>query len=109
MPYSTSVHAYADDTPFDDDDRYPIMIYMGFSNKDGTLLYTTPDDTARHLGFCFRRTTSLLNQVTDAFTSIVLLCLTTKLQSLLTVHAHFTYNLQIIFVLCFWSQYCILY
>ena len=44
-PYGTSVHAYADDAPFDDDDLYPIIIYMGFSNKDGTLLYTTPDDT----------------------------------------------------------------
>ena len=44
-PYGTSVHAYADDDPFNDDGLYPIMIYMGYSNKDGTLLYTSPDDT----------------------------------------------------------------
>ena len=84
-PYGTSVHAYADDTPFDDDDLYPIMIYMGFSNKDGTLLYTTPDDRDRHLGFCICHTTSLLNQVTDVFTSSILR------SYLLTIHAHFTY------------------
>ena len=42
-PYGTSIHVYtdyADDATFDDDDLYPIMIYMGFSNKDSTLLYT---------------------------------------------------------------------